>query len=257
MSTKASSTVGFERRFNAALAATDVEDFVSERIGDATPRPPNMDRIVTLNRGPFVPAPPALRQLDSPDGALLLDVRDERAFAAGHVPGAINVALASSSFATRAGFVLDPSRPLAIQAASAPEAEQAARGLRSVGFLELAGYLDDPPTPERLEPVDLDELEELLRSGAAEVLDVREGDERDGGYISGTRHVPYRLLRACHDGLGRERPVVTLCESGARAAIAASVLVAAGVDARPVLSGGIRDWQRRGNRTVEFRRCGS
>jgi hypothetical protein len=29
------------------------------------------------------------------------------------------------------------------------------------------------------------------------------------------------------------------------------------VDARPVLHGGIGEWQRRGGHTVEFRRCGS
>jgi rhodanese-related sulfurtransferase len=50
--------------------------------------------------------------------------------------------------------------------------------------------------------------------------------------------------------------VVTICESGARAAIAASVLAAAGVDARPVLRGGIPDWEERGGATVEFHRCG-
>jgi rhodanese-related sulfurtransferase len=50
---------------------------------------------------------------------------------------------------------------------------------------------------------------------------------------------------------------VTICESGARAAVAASVLAAAGVDARPVLHGGITDWCHRGGHTVEFRRCGS
>ena len=53
------------------------------------------------------------------------------------------------------------------------------------------------------------------------------------------------------------RPVVTICESGARAAVAASVLAAAGVEARPVLNGGIPDWEARGGSTVGFRRCGS
>jgi rhodanese-related sulfurtransferase len=86
---------------------------------------------------------------------------------------------------------------------------------------------------------------------------VRETSERDGGYIPGTRHIPYRLLRAgALYALDRDRPVVTICESGARAAIAASVLAAAGFDARPVLEGGIRAWQAAGGQTVEFRRCG-
>jgi rhodanese-related sulfurtransferase len=54
-----------------------------------------------------------------------------------------------------------------------------------------------------------------------------------------------------------DRPVVTICESGARAGIAASILAAKGIDARPVLNGGITAWAKRGGSTVEFRRCGS
>ena len=51
-----------------------------------------------------------------------------------------------------------------------------------------------------------------------------------------------------------EKPLVTLCESGLRAAIAASVLRAAGIDARLVVGGGIADWH---GTTVGFRRCGA
>jgi rhodanese-related sulfurtransferase len=47
---------------------------------------------------------------------------------------------------------------------------------------------------------------------------------------------------------------VTICESGMRASIAASVLTAAGVEARPVIHGGVNDWP---GGTVSFRRCGT
>ena len=50
--------------------------------------------------------------------------------------------------------------------------------------------------------------------------------------------------------------MVTICESGARAGIAASILAARGVDVRPVLDGGIAGWAARGGQMVEFRRCG-
>ena len=81
-----------------------------------------------------------------------------------------------------------------------------------------------------------------------QVLDVREKYERDEGYIPGTRHIPYRLVRgSCTRRLDTRPPVVTICETGTRAGIAASVLAAAGVDARPVLNGGIDDWPRRGH----------
>jgi len=87
---------------------------------------------------------------------------------------------------------------------------------------------------------------------------VRELHERDDGFIPGSRNIPYRLVREYGEELREDgRPVVTICESGARAAVAASVLAAAGVEARPVLNGGIPDWEARGGPTVGFRRCGS
>ena len=256
MSSKTSSTIGYERRFNPTLDLLDEDAFV-QATATSQPRPPNMTRIVELNRGPFLGAPPELRPLATRDGVTVIDVRAAAAFAAGHVPSAFNIPVAGSSFATRAAFLLSPEEPIALHGSSPEEVERAARGLRSVGFLELAGYLEEPETPDRIEPVAIDELERLLASDAVELVDVREADERDAGYISGSRHVPYRLVRACGDELGNGKPVVTICETGARAAIAASVLAAAGVDARPVLEGGIPGWRSRGGQVVGFRRCGA
>jgi hydroxyacylglutathione hydrolase len=257
MSSKASTTIGFERRFNPMLDQESEERFVDASARVRSPRPPNVDRLVALNRGPFVPAPAALTEADPVGEAALLDVRAADEFAAGHVPGALNVPLVRSGFATRAAFVLSPDEPTVIHAGSGAEAEEAARRLRAVGFLELAGYVTDPPAPERLEPIGVDELERLLGDDGVEVIDVRELYERDDGYIPGSRNIPYRLLRAYEEELPRDRPIVTICESGARAAVAASILAAAGFEARPVLHGGIREWQARGRQTVKFRRCGS
>jgi hydroxyacylglutathione hydrolase len=257
MSSDPSSTIGAERRYNRALKIDAVEDFISDALGKNAPRPPNMDRIVELNRGPFVGAPAPLERLDAAGDTVILDVREPEEFAAGHLPGAINVGVDGSSFATRAAFVL-PTEGVVLHAADANQADQAARGLRSVGVLDLVGYLVDPNgATERLEPIDLDELERLLGVDAVELVDVREKEERDDAYIAGSTHIPYRLVGALADGLPTDKPVVTICETGARASIAASVLSAEGIDVRPVISGGVPDWERRGGQTVEFRRCGS
>jgi hydroxyacylglutathione hydrolase len=254
MSPRTSTTVGEERRENRALRYAALEDFVAASLAISTPRPPNMERIVELNRGPFVGAAPQLESLEEQGGATVLDVRTPEEFAAGHVPGALNVPVSGTSFATKAAFMLRPDEDVALCASSHVEAERAARGLRSVGFLELAGYLEHPALTEGLEPIGVPEAERLLADDAAVLLDVREKDERDAGYIAGSRHLPYRLTRACADDLrDGGRPVVTICESGARAAIAASALAAAGIEARPVLHGGIEDWP---GGTVHFRRCG-
>ena len=143
---------------------------------------------------------------------------------------------------------------MVVAARDQDEAARALRGLRSVGFLEVAGYVLGGG-PEIMEAVALDELESLV-DGGAELLDVREKDERDEGYIAGSRNVPYRMLALADPDVPTDRTVVTICESGARAAVAASILAARGIDARPVVGEGISDWIADGRPAVSFRRCG-
>jgi len=249
MSSKASTTIGFERRFNRALALATVEEFVADSASISAPRPPGMERIVDLNRGPFLGAPPPFEELTEAGDAPVLDVRPPEAFFAGHAAGAINVPVSGTSFANRSGFVLTADEPLVLHASSRDEAEKAARGLRSVGFLELRGYVLSPPAEERLEPVEVDELDALLAYDA-QLVDVREADEREDAPLPGSRHIPYRLVEAAAGDLPADRTIVTICESGARAAVAASILAAHGLDARPVAHGGFRDLRERLHATV-------
>lgn len=256
MSSKASTTIGFERRFNSAFAADDVTTFVAASAAIAAPRPPNMERIVELNRGPYVPAQPDPRELTTlPEDAQILDVRSVTSFADGHVAGAVSIPVDGTRFSTKAGFVLDHERSVVLAAADEDEERRAARGLQSVGVFDITGYVLGGG-PEQLDLVTIEELDALLAEGA-ELIDVREKDERDGGYIAGSRNIPYRLLALSENDLPRDRPIVTICESGPRAAIAASVLAAHGLDARAVAEGGVDDWVESGRPTVEFRRCGS
>src|ERR687897_3006506 len=69
LSREPSSTIERERSLNVALRIDELDDFVADALSKTAPRPPNMDRIVALNRGPFLGAPGALAELD--------DVRDE------------------------------------------------------------------------------------------------------------------------------------------------------------------------------------
>jgi len=253
MSSKASTTIGFERRFNPALQG-ELADFLAARLGPQPPRPPNMEQIVELNRGELLGAQPQLGRIDSiPDEAIVLDVRATEAFAAGHHPGAVGIPVSGPSFATKAAFVL-PERPIVLHAADEEEAKRASRALQAVALFVLSGWQEGGGA-EKLEPVSLDELERLLADDSIELLDVREADERDESHIPGSRHLPYRTARAAAEaGLLNGRPLVTICESGPRAAVAASVLQAAGLDARPVLDGGVAAWQ---GETCSFRRCGT
>jgi glyoxylase-like metal-dependent hydrolase (beta-lactamase superfamily II)/rhodanese-related sulfurtransferase len=254
MSTDWSSSIAKERLTNDALQFRDVQEFVLVSASVSTPRPPTTERVVALNRGPWVARPAPLAELAEPGDATVLDVRPLAAYTEGHIAGAISVPVDGGQFGTKAGFVLEPGERIVLHAASPAQAEDAARKLWAVGLLELAGYVTAPQATATLATLGIEELRRLLDSPGLQLVDVRETTERDGGYIPGSQNVPYRLLRRLGCGaLDRSRPVVTVCESGPRAAIAASLLQREGFDVRAVADGGIADFSD----TVAFRRCGA
>ena len=255
MSSERSTTIGWERSTNSALRYRDVQEFVLVSASVSTPRPPTTERVVALNRGPCVPLPAEPPELDDAGEATILDVRPFSDYSAGHVPGAISVPVSGPSFSTKAGFVLIPGERVVVHAGGREEAIAAVRSLWKVGILDVAGYVLAARSPETLATVDVDELKQLIDAANVQVVDVREAAERDEGYIPGSRNIPYRLLRKLGCGaLERSKPVVTVCESGQRAAIAASLLAREGFDVRAVAEGGVSDFE---GDVVSFRRCGA
>ena len=240
MSDERWTSIGREKDTNVALSA-DERSFVESSASITTPRPPTTERVVALNCGPWVAARPPLEPFDA-SGETVLDVRPVEMFAAGHVPGAISVALEGGSFATRAAFILDPSEPLTIHARSAAEAREAAGRLWSVGLFEEHGYITEAATTEVTTALTVPELARLLANGDIQLLDVREERERIEGVVPGAILLPYRLVeKAPLDELDPARPVYTICVSGARATLAASLLARRGFDARPVIGGGVAE----------------
>ena len=255
MSSERSSTIASERATNSALSFRDAQEFVLVSSAVSTPRPPTTERVVALNRGPWVGRPDDPVALEDPGDATVLDVRPFGRHSEGHLPGSISVPVDGGSFGTKAGFVLMPGERIVLHARTEAEAEEAAWKLWAVGILDLAGYITDVPATETLATIDVAELKRQLDSGDVQVVDVRETTERDSGYIPGSRNIPYRLLRKLGCGaLERSKPVITVCESGPRAAIAASLLQREGFEVSAVWDGGINTFD---GDVVSFRRCGS
>ena len=239
MSDERSTSIGRERKTNRAFNESE-HAFVDESSSITTPRPPTTERLVALNRGPWVAARPPLEEIDDAGDATVLDVRPVDEFAAGHAPGAISVALDGGSFATRSAFVLDAAERIAIHARSSDEARRAASHLWSVGLFETVGYLSERAGTERTQTLTVPEFAHLR--GTPQVLDVREDSEREEERLPGAIEIPYRLVRiAPPPDLDPKRPVYVICASGARATLAASVLARDGFDARPVVGGGVSD----------------
>ena len=86
-------------------------------------------------------------------------------------------------------------------------------------------------------------LEEHLRE--VQVVDVREPEEFNGplGHVPGAKLMPLGTLLQNQGSLEKEKPVVTVCRSGARSAQASQMLAKAGFEKAANLSGGMLRWR--------------
>ena len=94
--------------------------------------------------------------------------------------------------------------------------------------------------------MNVDQLYERMGSGEVAVVDVRGASEWQAGHLPGVPNVPVGYLLERRDELPQDRPLVLQCRSGARSAIAASVLQAAGMTNVVNLVGGYAEWVLRG-----------
>lgn len=80
------------------------------------------------------------------------------------------------------------------------------------------------------------------------LLDVRSEGEYAGelGHLENAALIPLDQLRERLDEVPDDRPVITICQSGRRSAMAAQILLKAGVDKAANLAGGMIQWHRLG-----------
>jgi hydroxyacylglutathione hydrolase len=262
---KTSSTIGFERRHNRALSFESEEEFVEDAVATVGARPPNVEHIVGLNRGPLVetissPARLTPRRFEAAiaGGAIAVDSRTNEQFDEAHVPGAISASAYDTGFATKVAQVVSPEDEVVVVAASDGNELEAAEllaavGLRVRGFLGggMSAWRAEERPVARIEPVGPEQLAGLLASEFAPLLlDVRGAAEFAEGHIAGSVHIPYGELPRRLDELPRGRPVATICKGGKRSGLAASVLQREGFETIHVARGGVGTWQAEG-RPVE------
>ena len=258
MDMKVSSTIGFERRHNPALAITDEDEFVERSLAGLGPQPPNFEAIVELNRGPLLTdgvelLPLAPRQVEQKRaaGAMLVDVRTDQQFDDAHITGSICDPMLRAGFGSRLAWLADREQEIVFVGRDDEDGRRAGRLAVAVGIRRLGGFLHGGMTSWRQEKRPVDRIErvpvaELTGRRDAQLLDVRERSEWEAGHIPGSTFVPWHDLDGVPDGLDPERPIAVLCTSGQRAATAASLVRGAG--ARQVLhvvDGGVPDYLRR------------
>jgi hydroxyacylglutathione hydrolase len=261
MSARPMSTLGFERIANPYLRkGLSREQFIAEILGHVPPFPPYYKRMKVLNsRGaePF----DADRELDAltarelrarlDEGHVVVDLRDQLAFGAGHIPGAFGIGSAGS-FSTWAAWVVPYETPILLVGARNEPFDEAIRALARVGLDDVRGYLDGGmekwiaagyPTAhvEMLTPAEFAD-----RTDGMHIIDVRTAGEYESGHIPGAKHLMGGFIADRTAELPRDRPIALVCGSGYRSTVASSVLERAGFDDVVNITGGMTAWRQAG-----------
>ena len=263
MRAERSSTIGTERLTNYALQIPSRQKFVEQLTTNLPTRPEYFLEDAEINRAgasaltdlPSLPSlTPAELQLllQQSSKANVLDVRTGDEFAAGHVPGSINIAL-SGQFASWAGGILGiHSNPVLIAGTDA-QVDEARLRLARVGIEDVRGYLaggldawqDAGLLVMRTAQISAHELDQKIRSGvfrASDVLDVRREGEWQAGHIPDVPCNPLDSFSQRLPPMDRARPVAVHCKSGYRSIIACSLLERAGYRSVINVAGGFDAW---------------
>jgi hydroxyacylglutathione hydrolase len=265
-------TIGYERRHSPLLKIADIELFVKRLLRGQPAVPRYFARMRPTNQagptllGGRIPEPrplglePARNALA--DGALLLDLRPAADHSISHAPGSQSIPL-GPAFATWLGWVVEPDRPLVLILERPSDWDEAIRqavriGVEGAVLGHLRGgfgtWADGGGALESSGRLNVDELAARMdRASPAEaplVIDVRQAGEYETGHIPGSVHITAGSLPDRLAELPRDRPIATICASGLRASVAASVLRVAGFADVSWVASGVPAWRAAGHPTV-------
>ena len=266
-STARTSTLGDERKGNDLLLARNAEEFAEELSGELMAYPAYYPKMAPINRvgAPVLHRIPDVPALDAEGfraaveaGVPVVDARDREAFAASHIPGALNIEL-NSGFGSYVGWMLPFDSPVLLVLPDPVDesAVEATTQLLRIGWRAPQGLLaggmeawSAVGAETRSYPaVGPEVLCEAIAAGQEpRVLDVRQELEWGWGTLAGSQTIfvadlPARIGEVQAGPQGE--PVWLVCSNGHRAAIAASLLDAVGTPVTLVGSGGVGEVRQR------------
>lgn len=268
MSSKPSSTLGFERRHNPMLGFKTYEDFHEAMSRDFPARPKSFTHIISTNAdgAPLLERCPLDLAMEPfkfeermQDGAVVIDVRDAAAFAGYHIPGSLNIGF-EPSLANWVGMTVEPDADILLVVDSRDDYDRMRTELHRIGYDRILGYLTGgiQSWVYSGRPVDrlaVDSAQDLqnLQSGETPVslIDVRTPSELDAGRIPGAKHIPLVDILDGKFDLDEDTHHILYCAAGYRSNIAASYLQKHGYWNVHSLAGGYLAWNRAGYATEQ------
>ena len=256
-----SSTIGYERRFNAFLQFQDVKSFTDYALSTAPPAPTYYPRMKKLNaKGPEVLGnlpdvrglpPKFFKEATEDEDNVLIDTRMMLAFGGGHIKGALSIG-GSPMLSIWAGWLLDPKKPILLVLESDEKLNEVVRYFLRTGYTKFAGYLVGGMKAWDNAGLPLDEVGQMTvhetktRGKKLQLLDVRAPDEWKGGHIPNALHIFLGELREHLGELDKSKPTAVYCDSGYRASIATSILKREGFGCVCNVPGSWQAWKKAG-----------
>jgi hydroxyacylglutathione hydrolase len=245
-------TLGHERAHNPALAL-DREAFASRKAAEDHDQPPYFRRMEQVNLA-GAERPIAWVAPGPPDALapVVVDVRSPEAFMGAHVPRSLCLPLAM--IGEWAHWWLPYDQDLSLVADDDAQARAARTELARIGYQRVRSRLSSITAWQvsgevvgSLRTMDVHDLRAALDTPSPPVVvDVRAEEAYAGGHVTGAISAPLAGLLDALDRIPRDRPVVTVCGSGRRATIAASLLLRDGWTDVAVCGGSMAAWRALG-----------
>lgn len=178
---------------------------------------------------------------------LVIDTRDRKVVEKGFIPGSLHIAN-SDSFSTYVGSLVDYT-PQIVLIGQSEDIADITRKLMRIGMDNIYGYIPEVDSELTLEKVDLieaNQIKDYQNKDNVQLIDVRSKQEYDSGHIKGFENIALNDLQQSGEKISKDKTIVIHCQSGARAAIAYSVLKKMGYNNVVNYSGGINNWKAKG-----------
>lgn len=245
-----SGPMSLELQRNPALASATYEAFRALQLENPAPIPAYYRHMAPINiRGPRVygafPRPPLLAPgafASLPGDVFRIDARARQDYAAGHLPGSLSVE-ESGSMLAYLSWLLPFKAPIALVTYDREQAERVSNELFRIGWEDIRAFIaaDAIEPPAVLRTAGVEEAAAILRGDAMPVIDVRYAQEHRVSPLPGARQLPFDDIQVWAQEIEAAGPVLLVCASGQRSASAATFLRRHGVEAIPLIGGGVED----------------
>ncbi|GGD28481.1 MBL fold metallo-hydrolase [Hyunsoonleella pacifica] len=266
--------LGEQKQSNYALRADMTkEEFIKEVLDGITPPPQYFAKNAMMNKVGYDTFETILKQGNTPllpedfenianqEGALVLDVRNEKEFVEAHIPNSIFIGI-HGGFAPWVGaLITDLKQPILLITPEGREEETVTR-LSRVGYDNTLGYLqggieawkNSGKDIETITSISAEAFSNQFNNETIHVLDVRKEGEYIAEHLKGNsvQHFALDYINDNMNVIDKDKTYYVHCAGGYRSVIAASILKARGFDKLVDIAGGFAAIKNTGLPTTDF-----